>query len=128
MTKDSEWKKAWDKANVKMIAAKLFLTKEEDRKIYDFLQAQDSMANTIKLALTEYIANHTPTEYRYGMRLRGFSPGAQPKEVLRREDDTTGTYYDIIVYGRPLSAEEISNYDLDTITTPAKGEKGQGEK
>lgn len=75
----------------------------------------------------EYMTTH-PAEYKYGMRLRGYSPGAQPKGVLRREDDTTGKYYDIIVYDRPLSAEEISNYDLDTITTPAKGEKGQGEK
>jgi len=115
MTKDSEWKKAWDKANVKMIAAKLFLTKEEDRKIYDFLQAQDSMANTIKLALTEYIASHTPTEYHYGMRLRGFSPGAQPKEALRREDDPTGKYHDILVYGRQLSAAEIADYELDDL-------------
>ena len=115
MTKDSEWKKAWDKANVKMIAAKLFLTKEEDRKIYDFLQAQDSMANTIKLALTEYIANHTQMEYRYGMRLRGFSPGAQPKDVLRREDDPDGKYWDIIVYDRPLSAAEIDDYELDDL-------------
>lgn len=55
------------------------------------------------------------TEYRYGMRLRGFSPGAQPKGVIRREDDSAGKYYDIIVYDRPLSAEEISNYELDDM-------------
>lgn len=55
------------------------------------------------------------TEYRYGMRLRGFSPGAQPKGVIRREDDPAGKYYDIIVYDRPLSAEEISNYELDDM-------------
>ena len=45
--------------------------------------------------------------YRYGMRLRGFSPGAQPKGVVDREDDPSGRYYDIIVYDKPLTAEEI---------------------
>lgn len=54
-------------------------------------------------------------EYKYGMRLRGYSPGAQPKDVLRREDDTTGKYHDIIVYGRKLSADEIRDYELDEI-------------
>ncbi len=58
MMKDSEWKKAWDKANVKMVAAKLFLTKEEDKAIYEYLQSHGSMANTIKSALREYMENH----------------------------------------------------------------------
>lgn len=53
--------------------------------------------------------------FYYGMRLRGFSPGAQPKGVLRREDDTTGKYHDIIVYGRQLSAAEIAEYELDYL-------------
>ena len=86
-----------------------------------------SVQGFMLMLFEEYMTTH-PAEYKYGMRLRGYSPGAQPKGVLRREDDTTGKYHDIIVYDRPLSAEEISNYDLDTITTPAKGEKGQGEK
>ena len=86
-----------------------------------------SVQGFMLMLFEEYMTSH-PKEYKYGMRLRGYSPGAQPKGVLRREDDTTGKYCDIIVYDRPLSAEEISNYDLDTITTPAKGEKGQGEK
>lgn len=54
-------------------------------------------------------------EYRYGMRLRGYSPGAQPKGVLRREDDPTGVYHDIIVYERPLTHDEITAYELDAI-------------
>jgi len=55
-------------------------------------------------------------EYRYGMRLRGFSPGCQPKEgLLRREDDTTGRYYDILVYDRKLNQDEIRNYELDDL-------------
>lgn len=55
-------------------------------------------------------------EYRYGMRLRGFSPGCQPKEgLLRREDDPTGKYWDILVYDRILTDQEIRSYELDPI-------------
>lgn len=55
-------------------------------------------------------------EYRYGMRLRGFSPGCQPmKGFLRREDDTSGRYYDIIIYNRKLTEMELYNYELDEI-------------
>lgn len=54
--------------------------------------------------------------FKYGMRLRGFSPMCQPKEgLVRREDDPTGKYYDIVVYDRRLSDREISNYELDEI-------------
>ena len=62
------------------------------------------------------IFNDPKPEYRYGMRLRGYSPGAQPKGVLRREDDTTGRYHDIIVYERHLSADEIRDYELEELT------------
>ena len=55
-------------------------------------------------------------EYKYGMRLRGFSPICQPKDgFVRREDDTTGKYYDIIVYDRKLTEKEINDYELDEI-------------
>ena len=55
-------------------------------------------------------------EYRYGMRLRGFSIGCQPKEgLLYREDDTTGKYWDVIVYDRELTDEEVSHYSLDRL-------------
>ena len=56
--------------------------------------------------------------YRYGMRVRGFSIGCQPMEGLNhREDDTTGKYFDILVYDRELSDEEVRHYQLDHITT-----------
>lgn len=59
-------------------------------------------------------------EYRYGMRLRGFSPCCQPKEgLIRREDDTTGKYHDIIVYDRELTEKELSEYELDDLATEA---------
>lgn len=55
-------------------------------------------------------------EYKYGMRLRGFSPMCQPKDgFIRREDDPTGEYYDIIVYDRELSNKEVIDYELDKM-------------
>lgn len=55
-------------------------------------------------------------EYRYGMRLRGFSIGCQPmKGLLYREDDNTGRYYDILVYSRELTEQEIHDYELDSL-------------
>ena len=54
--------------------------------------------------------------YYYGMRLRGFSPMCQPKEgFIRRENDTTGKYYDIIVYNRRLTDKEVNDYELDRL-------------
>lgn len=54
--------------------------------------------------------------YKYGMKLRGFSIGCQPMEGLqKREDDTTGRYYDILVYERELTEKEIAQYELEKI-------------
>lgn len=59
-------------------------------------------------------------EYRYGMRLRGFSIGCQPVQGLdHAEDDPTGRYYNILVYNRPLTEQEIKDYELDEV----KGEQ-----
>lgn len=55
-------------------------------------------------------------EYSYGMRLRGFSPGCQPKEgFIERQDDPTGKYHDILVYDHPLSDNELADYELDYL-------------
>ena len=54
-------------------------------------------------------------EYKYGMRLRGFSIGCQPDGAVRREDSPSNKYYDIIVYDRPLSEEDIRHYSLTPI-------------
>jgi hypothetical protein len=52
-------------------------------------------------------------QYAYGMKLRGFSIGCQPKEgLIERIDDTSDTFYDILIYGRKLSDKEISDYEL----------------
>jgi len=57
--------------------------------------------------------------YYYGMRLRGFSLGCQPMDKLEARMDSNYTkyknYYDILVYKRPLTDEEIENYSLDFL-------------
>ena len=115
---DSAAKRAWMKEN-KIIFTICFMRRTEADMI-EFLDAQKAAGNdkgtVIKKALREYMERHGESkEYRYGMRLRGYSPGAQPKGTLRREDDTTGKYHDIIVYDRALSAKEIEEYELDEI-------------
>lgn len=53
---------------------------------------------------------------KYGMRLRGFSIGCQPREgLIRREDDPSGRYYDILIYNRILTDQELKDYELDHI-------------
>lgn len=115
MTKESTnaRKVKWDKDNTTMVSVKL-----QNRTDSDILQYLDgeSRQTIIKAALREYMERHPKKrEFMYGMRLRGYSPGAQPKGVLRREDDTTGRYHDIIVYDRQLSADEIRDYELDEL-------------
>lgn len=52
-------------------------------------------------------------QYAYGMMARGFSIGCQPKaDFIERIEDTSGTFYDILVYGRKLSYKEVANYEL----------------
>lgn len=53
--------------------------------------------------------------YVYGMRLRPFDLGCQPKGVIERRDDPSGRYWDIIVYGSKLPLKDEKNYDLDFI-------------
>lgn len=64
-------------------------------------------------------------EFYYGMRLRPFSIGAQPKGVIRREDaepynTAEQKYYDVIVYDRELTAEERWRYELDLVRIGVK--------
>lgn len=53
--------------------------------------------------------------YLYGMRLRGFSIGCQPAGVVERRDDLTGKYWDILVYARKLTDDEMRHYSLDYL-------------
>jgi len=56
--------------------------------------------------------------YKYGMLERGFSIGCQPKKGLVRwtDSDRFGTgFWSILEYNRPLTPDEISNYELEYI-------------
>ena len=54
--------------------------------------------------------------YVYGMRVRGFSPGAQPKEGwLDTEVDPLDDYWNVLLYSRPLKRKECEEYDLDFL-------------
>ena len=60
--------------------------------------------------------------YYYGMRLRGFSARCQPKEgYIDRRDDDTGKYWDILIYNRELTEDELKTYDLDFIRADIRG-------
>lgn len=58
--------------------------------------------------------------YKYGMRLRPYGIGCQPKEgFLWREDPECGSqYHDVIVYRNPLPDEVIEHYSLSPIDSP----------
>ena len=54
--------------------------------------------------------------YKYGMRLRGFSIGCQPMiGLIRREDDPTGKYHDILIYSSPLNDHDQDTFELDYL-------------
>ena len=61
--------------------------------------------------------------YWYGMRLRGCSLGCQPKDFLFRKDadGLFKRYYDIIVYERRLSEEEVEHFSLDFLGVNLEG-------
>lgn len=55
-------------------------------------------------------------KYKYGMRARGFSIGCQPMDGLyERLDSNDKRWYDILVYTRELTEQEIRDYQLDYI-------------
>ena len=66
---------------------------------------------TLKRSETIYVAR-----YEYGMRCRGYSIGCQPtKRLVDRKDDPSGRYYDILIYDRKLSDQELYDYELDYL-------------
>lgn len=65
-----------------------------------------------------WTSRYLEPEYKYGMRLRGFSHGCQPmKGLLKAEDSTDSRYYSILRYNRKLTEEELRDYELDLIET-----------
>lgn len=65
------------------------------------------------------------TYYEYGMRLRGFSPGAQPMKGLLAAHPVQYVqyprgygkrkYWSVLTYNRQLTDKEMQNYELDFI-------------
>ena len=52
----------------------------------------------------------------YGMRHRGFSIGCQPMDgLLERKDDNKNRYWDLLIYTRELTKEEMRDYELDYL-------------
>ena len=58
----------------------------------------------------------------YGMRLRGYSPGCQPKGVVEARDDPSGRYYNILVYATKLPLKDENRYDLTYLGEERKAE------
>lgn len=55
--------------------------------------------------------------WMYGMKMRPFGIGCQPKDGLVKQYETKGKYYNILVYNRRLTKEEIYQYELDCLGT-----------
>ena len=58
--------------------------------------------------------------YKYGMQLRGllrgfFTACLPMTGLIRREDDPTGKYHDILIYSRPLNDNEQDGFELDYL-------------
>lgn len=56
-------------------------------------------------------------KYWYGMRLRPFGIGCQPKGFTdwKDADKWKDGYWSYVCYDRPLTEAEMKNYDLDEI-------------
>ena len=59
--------------------------------------------------------------YKYGMKLRGFAPDAQPRDGwLDTEIDPLEEYWNILVYARKLTDGECARYGLDYLGSREK--------
>ena len=52
--------------------------------------------------------------YKYGMRLRPYSLGCQPKNGLVSVY-LDNRYWNILIYNRKLTDQEVSDYELDYL-------------
>ena len=59
-------------------------------------------------------------EYLYGMRLRPSGPSCQPMDGLMRIAPGGGQYHELLIYDRPLTDEELRDYELDYINEVEK--------
>ena len=55
-------------------------------------------------------------KYLYGMKNRGYSLGCQPRKgLVERKDSDNKDYFDLLVYSRKLTEEEVKSYELELI-------------
>ena len=51
--------------------------------------------------------------YVYGMRANGFVPKCQPLDgLIEAVEDTSESFYDVLIYDRELSEFEVKCYEL----------------
>ena len=87
---------------------------EELEKAWDDFFKADSEENDDTNVSNDSTDN---TEYVYGMRARGFAPLCQPMNgLVERRDSNTDKYYDILVYNRELTEEEVRDFQFDKLT------------
>ena len=60
------------------------------------------------------------TLYKYGMRLRGCSLGAQPRGFIKF-DESDKKYWNVLYYDRQLDDKEVEHYSLDFLGTENDG-------
>ena len=100
-------------------AIKQFLLKINrftEPELLEWLESQPNKQGYIKELILADMEKNQSKQYRYGMRLRGFSIGCQPMDgFVERQDDASGMYHDILVYDRQLTQEELDEYELDWI-------------
>ena len=95
-------------------------------ELLEWLESQPNKQGYIKELILADMEKNKKREYKYGMRLRGFSIGCQPMDgFVERQDDASGLYHDILVYDRQLTQEEMDEYELDWIVDVDHVTKGE---
>lgn len=65
--------------------------------------------------------NVNRSEFIYGMKSRGYSIGCQPMDgLIRTQPDANRNFYDILVYNRELTDDEVRHYSLTRLYESAK--------
>lgn len=59
-------------------------------------------------------------EYLYTLKYRGVSPGCQPRDFVRFYMDNKYTY-EVLVYDRELTDDEIARYELIDLNEKHQG-------
>lgn len=102
---------------------KEYITEAQQQHLYELIDTKAmynepaayscELCNDINPLLSIFV--HPKSEFRYGMRIRGCAPGCQPEGFIRRENDLKNKYWDIIVYERILSNDEMNPTDGDSL-------------